>query len=65
MDDEISLTCICDGTITGNKLNDFKVELPYPLTFNQPFSLALVDISYPNLFYNINKYDNYISLSFL
>lgn len=64
MDDEISLTCICDSTIVGNKLNSFKVELPYPLTFNQPFSLALLDISYPNLFYNINREGNYISLSF-
>ena len=65
MDNEISITAICDSNVFDNKLNDFKVKLAYPPELKQPYSLGLVDITYPNLLYNINRDDNFISLSFL
>ena len=64
MDDEIAITAICDSNVFDNKLNDFKVKLAYPPELKQPYSLGLVDITYPNLLYNINRDDNFISLSF-
>ena len=64
INEEISLTVVCDNSTPTNKLNRFKVELPFPIVFNEPYSMALANITYPNLMYNINNDDNFLGLSF-
>lgn len=60
---EIALTAICDSSIGTNKLSHFKVDLPFPIHFAEPYSLCVADITYPNLLCNINNDENFLSIS--
>ena len=48
----------------GNRLNHFTQPLNHPLYFPEKYSLAITEISFPNLIRNINNCDNVLSLSF-
>ena len=64
INEELCITAIMDNTYSTNKLNNFKFDLPFPIYFNEPYSMALRDITYPNLMYNINNGNNGLGLAF-
>ena len=64
-DNEYHIVSMCDSNIgTDNKLNDFTAPLPMALEFPEPYSVAVTDITFPNMMYNINTDGNMIGFAF-
>lgn len=62
---EYNIVSICDSNVvSSNVLNDFTAPLPTVLEFAEPYSLAITDVTFPNLMFNINKDSNTIGFSF-
>ena len=64
-DSEYNIVSICDSNISSNnKLNDFIAPLPYILEFPESYSIAVTDVSFPNMMFNINNDNNTIGFAF-
>ena len=61
---QYNITSICNSDITGNTLNDFQAPFPQPILFDEKYSMAVTEISFPQLMCNINNKNNVLALSF-
>jgi hypothetical protein len=64
-DNEYNIVSVCDSNISpNNKLNDFIAPLPHIIEFAEAYSIAVTDVSFPNMMFNINNDNNTIGFAF-